>query len=118
MCACFPCAYFVINAFYFLFGAVQMENLDEKEENLAVVEELEIHYYETQLELYNVQLEVLKHEEMLLIVQLDALRRQIKGKNEEILKDVSKTQEWWYDISVFVRYIKKKKKRFFLLKFH
>ncbi|NWZ19038.1 WHAMM protein, partial [Asarcornis scutulata] len=62
-----------------------MENLDEKEENLAVVEELEIHYYETQLELYNVQLEVLKHEEMLLIVQLDALRRQIKEKQDEVV---------------------------------
>ncbi|KAM9181655.1 WASP homolog-associated protein with actin, membranes and microtubules [Mergus octosetaceus] len=62
-----------------------MENLDEKEENLAVVEELEIHYYETQLELYNVQLEVLKHEEMLLIVQLGALRRQIKEKQDEVV---------------------------------
>ncbi|XP_035191961.1 WASP homolog-associated protein with actin, membranes and microtubules [Oxyura jamaicensis] len=62
-----------------------MENLDEKEENLTVVEELEIHYYETQLELYNVQLEVLKHEEMLLIVQLDALRRQIKEKQDEVV---------------------------------
>lgn len=85
------CAYFIINAFYFLFGAVQMENLSEQEENLTVVEELEIQYYEMQLELYNVQLEVLKHEEMLLIVQLDTLRRQIKGKNKQIFKHISKT---------------------------
>lgn len=70
-----------------------MENLSEQEENLTVVEELEIHYYETQLELYNVQLDVLKHEEMLLIVQLDTLRRHIKGKNKQIFKHVSKTQE-------------------------
>lgn len=71
-----------------------MENLNEQEENVTVAEELEIHYYETQLELYNVQLDVLKHEEMLLIVQLDTLRRQIKGKNKDIIKHISRTQEW------------------------
>lgn len=80
--------------FYFLLGAVQMENLNEQEENVTVAEELEIYYYETQLELYNVQLDVLKHEEMLLIVQLDTLRRQIKGKNKEIIKHLSRTQKW------------------------
>lgn len=88
MCACF-----IIIAFYFLFGTMQLENLSEQEENLTLVEELEIQYYETQLELYNVQLEVLKHEELLLIVQLDTLRRQIKGKNKQIFKHVSRTQE-------------------------
>ncbi|KFO87391.1 WASP homolog-associated protein with actin, membranes and microtubules, partial [Buceros rhinoceros silvestris] len=62
-----------------------MEILGEQEKNLTVVEELEIQYYETQLELYNVQLEVLKHEEMLLIVQLDTLRRQIKEKQDEVV---------------------------------
>lgn len=87
------CAYFIINVFCFLFGTIQLENLSEQEENLTLVEELEIEYYETQLELYNVQLEVLKHEELLLIVQLDTLRRQIKGKNEQIFKHVSRTQE-------------------------
>lgn len=86
-------AYYVINAFCFLFGAVQMEILSEQEENLTVVEELEIQYYETQLELYNVQLEVLKHEEMLLIVQLDTLRRQIKGKLKQLFKHILKTQK-------------------------
>lgn len=72
-----------------------MENLSEQEENVTVAEELEIYYYETQLELYNVQLDVLKHEEMLLIVQLDTLRRQIKGKNKEIIKHIYRTQKWW-----------------------
>ncbi|XP_064524961.1 WASP homolog-associated protein with actin, membranes and microtubules isoform X1 [Pseudopipra pipra] len=62
-----------------------MESLGEQEENLSVVEELEIQYYETQLELYNVQLEVLKHEEMLLIVQLDTIKRQIKEKQDEVV---------------------------------
>lgn len=94
MHACFLCVCFVISAFYFLLGAVQMENLNEQEENVTVAEELEIHYYETQLELYNVQLDVLKHEEMLLIVQLDTLRRQIKGKNKDIIKHICRTQEW------------------------
>ncbi|NXF02235.1 WHAMM protein, partial [Smithornis capensis] len=62
-----------------------MENLGEQEENLSVVEELEIQYYETQLDLYNVQLEILKHEEMLLIVQLDTIKRQIKEKQDEVV---------------------------------
>ncbi|NWU08714.1 WHAMM protein, partial [Cephalopterus ornatus] len=62
-----------------------MESLGEQEENVSVVEELEIQYYETQLELYNVQLEVLKHEEMLLIVQLDTIKRQIKEKQDEVV---------------------------------
>ncbi|XP_017660496.1 PREDICTED: WASP homolog-associated protein with actin, membranes and microtubules [Lepidothrix coronata] len=62
-----------------------MESLGEQEENLSVVEELEIQYYETQLELYNVQLEVLKHEEMLLVVQLDTIKRQIKEKQDEVV---------------------------------
>lgn len=70
--------------FYFLFGNVQMENLDEQQKNIAVVEELEIEYYETQLKLYNIQLEILKHEEMLLIAQLETLKRQIKGKKKII----------------------------------
>lgn len=84
------CAYFVPNPFYFL---LQMENLGEQEENLSIVEELEIQYYETQLELYNVQLEVLKHEEMLLIVQLDTIKRQIKGENKILFKHVFRTQK-------------------------
>nr|XP_005307302.4 LOW QUALITY PROTEIN: WASP homolog-associated protein with actin, membranes and microtubules [Chrysemys picta bellii] len=62
-----------------------MENLDEQEENIALVEKLEIEYYETQLELYDVQFEILKHEEMLLITQLDTLRRQIKEKQDEVV---------------------------------
>lgn len=90
-----------------------MENLSEQEENLTVVEELEIQYYETQLELYNVQLEVLKHEEMLLIVQLDTLRRQIKGKNKKIFKHIVETQEWY---SLLCFHLKKKKGWFSLLR--
>ncbi|XP_067411845.1 WASP homolog-associated protein with actin, membranes and microtubules [Emydura macquarii macquarii] len=62
-----------------------MENLDEQEENISLVEKLEIEYYETQLELYDVQFEILKHEEMLLISQLDTLRRQIKEKQDEVV---------------------------------
>ncbi|XP_074862662.1 WASP homolog-associated protein with actin, membranes and microtubules [Carettochelys insculpta] len=62
-----------------------MENLDEQEENAALVEKLELEYYETQLELYDVQFEILKHEEMLLITQLETLRRQIKEKQDEVV---------------------------------
>ncbi|XP_006030462.1 WASP homolog-associated protein with actin, membranes and microtubules [Alligator sinensis] len=63
----------------------KMENLDEQQKNIAVVEELEIEYYETQLKLYNIQLEILKHEEMLLIAQLETLKRQIKEKQDEVV---------------------------------
>lgn len=59
-----------------------MESLAEQESDTACVEQLEIEYYETQLELYEVQFEILKNEEMLLITQLETLRRRMKGKEE------------------------------------
>lgn len=83
-----------------------MENLGEQEENLNIVEELEIQYYEVQLELYNVQLEVLKHEEMLLIVQLDTIKRQIKGETKILFKHIFRTQKWH---SLLCSQFKKKK---------
>ncbi|XP_038669243.1 WASP homolog-associated protein with actin, membranes and microtubules [Scyliorhinus canicula] len=62
----------------------KMEHLDT-EEAVEMVDELEIQYYETQLELYNIQLEMLKYEELLLFAQLDTIRRQIKEKEEEVI---------------------------------
>lgn len=57
-----------------------MEDLPEQEKNINVVDELEIKYYEVQLELYEIQFEILKYEEILLITQLDSIKRLIKGK--------------------------------------
>lgn len=45
-----------------------------------MVDELEMQYYETQLELYNIQFETLKYEELLVVAQLDTLRREARGK--------------------------------------
>ncbi|XP_053221089.1 WASP homolog-associated protein with actin, membranes and microtubules [Podarcis raffonei] len=63
----------------------QMEALHEQENDMARVEELEIEYYETQLELYEVQFEILKNEEMLLITQLETLRRRMKEIQDEVV---------------------------------
>ncbi|CAI5792830.1 homolog-associated with actin, membranes and microtubules [Podarcis lilfordi] len=63
----------------------QMETLQEQENDMARVEELEIEYYETQLELYEVQFEILKNEEMLLITQLESLRRRMKEIQDEVV---------------------------------
>lgn len=57
-----------------------MEDLPEQEKNIDVVDELEIQYYEVQLELYEVKFEILKYEDILLITQLDSIKRLIKGK--------------------------------------
>lgn len=43
------------------------------------VDQLELQFYETQLDLYDTKFEILKNEEQLLVAQIDALRRQIKG---------------------------------------
>lgn len=57
-----------------------MEDLPEEEKNIDVVDELEIQFYEVQLELYDVKFEILKYEEILLTTQLDSIKRLIKGK--------------------------------------
>lgn len=44
------------------------------------MDQLELQFYETQLELYDAKFEILKNEEQLLVAQIDTLRRQIKGK--------------------------------------
>uniref|UniRef100_A0A8C6VHK9 WASP homolog associated with actin, golgi membranes and microtubules n=1 Tax=Naja naja TaxID=35670 RepID=A0A8C6VHK9_NAJNA len=63
----------------------QMEMLSEQKNDMAQVEKLELEYYETQLELYEVQFEILKNEEMLLVTQLETLKRQIKEIQDEVI---------------------------------
>lgn len=57
----------------------KIEDLPEQEKKINV-DELEIQYYEVQLELYEVKFEILKYEEILLVTQLDSIKRLIKGK--------------------------------------
>lgn len=51
----------------------------EKDQQQHTVDQLELQYYETQLEQYDTKFEILKNEEQLLVAQIDTLRRQIKG---------------------------------------
>lgn len=51
-----------------------MEDLPDQGKHLDVVDELEIQYYEIQLELYDVKLEILRNEEMILITRLDSAK--------------------------------------------
>ncbi|XP_072133989.1 WASP homolog-associated protein with actin, membranes and microtubules [Mobula birostris] len=61
----------------------KMEHLDNKA--VEMVDELEMQYYETQLELYSIQLETLKYEELLVVAQLDTIRREVREKEEEVI---------------------------------
>nr|XP_008996732.2 WASP homolog-associated protein with actin, membranes and microtubules [Callithrix jacchus] len=63
----------------------KMEDLPEQEKNINVVDELEIKFYEIQLELYDVKFEILRNEEILLTTQLDSLKRLIKEKQDEVV---------------------------------
>ncbi|ELW62841.1 WASP homolog-associated protein with actin, membranes and microtubules [Tupaia chinensis] len=63
----------------------KMEDLPEQEKNIHIVDELELQYYEIQLELYEVKFEILKNEEILLITQLDSVKRLIKEKQDEVV---------------------------------
>lgn len=51
----------------------------EDDQPQDTVDQLELQFYETQLELYDAKFEILKNEEQLLVAQIDTLRRQIKG---------------------------------------
>ncbi|KAG9489281.1 hypothetical protein GDO78_005333 [Eleutherodactylus coqui] len=62
-----------------------MESLSNCDGSMDCLDRLELQYYETQLELYDVQFEILKHEEMLLITEMNTLRRQMKEKEEEVV---------------------------------
>ncbi|MGH0157215.1 UNVERIFIED_CONTAM: hypothetical protein FKN15_044023 [Acipenser sinensis] len=62
-----------------------MESLADQKDSMEVVDKLEMQYYEAQLELYDVKFEILKNEEMLLLAQLDTVRRQIKEMKEEVV---------------------------------
>ncbi|XP_055479000.1 WASP homolog-associated protein with actin, membranes and microtubules [Psammomys obesus] len=63
----------------------RVETLPDEGKSLDVVDELEIQYYELQLELYDVKLEILRNEEMILVTRLDSVKRLIKEKQDEVV---------------------------------
>ncbi|CAJ0943358.1 unnamed protein product [Ranitomeya imitator] len=63
----------------------EMQSLHGGTEALAVLDQLEADYYGHQLQLYEVQFEILKCEELLLTAQLESIKRQISEKREEVV---------------------------------
>nr|XP_034345396.1 WASP homolog-associated protein with actin, membranes and microtubules isoform X3 [Arvicanthis niloticus] len=63
----------------------KVEDLPDQEKNLDVVDELEIQCYKIQLELYDIKLEILRNEEMILVTRLDSVKRLITEKQAEVV---------------------------------
>lgn len=57
-----------------------MQSLQGGEDAMLRLDQLEALYYELQLQLYDIQAEVLRCEELLLTAQLQSLRRQMTGE--------------------------------------
>lgn len=58
-----------------------MQSLQGGEDAMLRLDQLEALYYELQLQLYDIQAEVLRCEELLLTAQLQSLRRQMTGEH-------------------------------------
>ncbi|KAG8598672.1 hypothetical protein GDO81_002700 [Engystomops pustulosus] len=65
--------------------ALKEESLHGGTEAIAVLDQLEADYYDHQLQLYEVQFEILKCEELLLTAQLESIKRQISEKRDEVV---------------------------------
>uniref|UniRef100_A0A4W5MDD5 Junction mediating and regulatory protein, p53 cofactor n=1 Tax=Hucho hucho TaxID=62062 RepID=A0A4W5MDD5_9TELE len=63
----------------------EMQNLQEGEDAMLRLDQMEALYYELQLQLYDIQAEVLRCEELLLNAQLTSLRRQITERQDEVV---------------------------------
>ncbi|XP_078531332.1 junction-mediating and -regulatory protein isoform X1 [Lissotriton helveticus] len=63
----------------------EMQSLQGGAEALALLDQLEADYYDHQLQLYEVQFEILKFEELLLTAQLESIKRQISEKRNEVV---------------------------------
>lgn len=61
----------------------QMQSLQGGEDAMLRLDQLEALYYELQLQLYDIQAEVLRCEELLLTAQLQSLRRQMTGEDKK-----------------------------------
>lgn len=73
-------------------------------EAASVVRELELQYYETQLELHDCRFEILRNEELLLLTQIKSTQRQIRELQEQVVyydtcEDPEELQEVQVDVS-------------------
>ncbi|XP_068455577.1 WASP homolog-associated protein with actin, membranes and microtubules [Clinocottus analis] len=66
-------------------SGAQSHTADPRSASEDTVDQLELNFYETQLELYDTKFEILKNEEQLLVAQMDAVRRQIRELKEEVV---------------------------------
>ncbi|NXK55096.1 JMY protein, partial [Chauna torquata] len=62
-----------------------MQSLKGGTEAIAHLDRLEADYYDLQLQLYEVQFEILKYEELLLTAQLESIRRLMSEKRDEVV---------------------------------
>ncbi|XP_035484666.2 WASP homolog-associated protein with actin, membranes and microtubules isoform X1 [Scophthalmus maximus] len=58
---------------------------EDSQQQQDTVDQLELQFYETQLELYDTKFDTLKNEEQLLVAQIDTVRRQIKELKDEVV---------------------------------
>ncbi|EGW08453.1 Junction-mediating and -regulatory protein [Cricetulus griseus] len=63
----------------------EMQSLQGGTEAIAQLDQLEADYYDLQLQLYEVQFEILKCEELLLTAQLESIKRLITEKRDEVV---------------------------------
>lgn len=56
-----------------------MQSLCSSDDAMALLDHMETRYYERQLQLYDIQVEILQCEELLLTAQLDSIHRQMSG---------------------------------------
>lgn len=63
----------------------EMQSLQGGTEAIAQLDQMEADYYALQLQLYEVQFEVLKCEELLLTAQLESIRRLVSEKRDEVV---------------------------------
>ncbi|XP_078419430.1 junction-mediating and -regulatory protein [Cetorhinus maximus] len=63
----------------------EMQSLQSGTDSIARLDRLEADYYDMQLQLYEVQFEILKCEELLLTAQLESIKRLIAEKREEVV---------------------------------
>ncbi|XP_062067951.1 junction-mediating and -regulatory protein [Lepus europaeus] len=63
----------------------EMQSLQGGPEAIARLDQLEADYYDLQLQLYEVQFEILKCEELLLTAQLESIKRLISEKRDEVV---------------------------------
>ncbi|XP_034048430.1 junction-mediating and -regulatory protein [Thalassophryne amazonica] len=63
----------------------EMQSLQGGEDAMLQLDQLEARYYDWQLQLYDIQGEVLRCEELLLTIQLKSLRRQMTERQDEVV---------------------------------